>query len=263
MFVDIMQSRVILQDDVFIMKGAEKDADCFDADDIHEMEEHRFDKAWTTPTLQRNEIYKHILECVLDENKPVVDIATGPSMGFIPAIKTKKPSLPCLAFDASGVLIQAWKRFFIERMKLPKVDLAQFSMFNIPFIDESIDIFTSYLGIGSTRNGEKGYDKALSELYRTLKPNGKIFAIEGEWIDKNSFLELFLRINQEPWQCFKEEGRTWKERFEAHGFEIISSDIAENHFFENDNDFVLSSAAKENNIKIGMSYKTYILKKEH
>ena len=261
MFSNVMQNRVVFQNGIYTMNDTEKDADCFDADDIHEMEELSFKHAWTTPTLHRNEIYKHILKCVLDENKPVVDIATGPSMGFIPAIKTANPALHCLAFDASGVLIQAWKRYFTEHMNLPKVDLAQFSMFDIPFKDESIDIFTSYLGISSTRSGEKGYDKALSELYRALKPNGKIFTIEGEWIDKNAFLELFYRIGQEPWQCFKEKDRTWKERFEAHGFKVISFKIAENHFFDNDNDFVLSSAAKENNIKIGMSYKSYILEK--
>lgn len=261
MFESAMQDRVLMKDGVYTITGSECDADCFNSDDVFIWKNHGFEKAWKAPTLQRNDAYVDILNRVLNENKPVIDIASGPSMGFIPAIKAIKPQISCLAVDASDILIQSWKRFFAEHIDMPKVELAQFSLLDIPFKDESIDVYTSYLGIGSTRHGEKGYDKVLSELFRTLKPGGKLFTVEGEWIDKSAYLELFSKMNREPWQCFIEEERTWNERFIEHGFEVLFSAVAEDHYFTNDNDFELSQIALENNIKIGMTYKTYILEK--
>lgn len=261
MFLKAMQNRVVIQDDIYVIPDSEHDADFYDDSNICEWRKSAFDRAWTSPTLLRNDIYKELVMHVLSTEKPVVDIASGPSMGFIPALKGLKPDLQCLALDASKVLMREWKKYFERHATLPYVELAQFSLFDIPFRDESVDIYASYLGLGSTRKDSEGYEKALSELYRTLKPDGRIFAVEGEWIDKNAFLELFAKAGREPWQCFKEAQQSWQERFEAHGFEIVSSEVAKEHYFEDDKDFELSSIAKELNIKIGITYKTYILKK--
>ena len=260
MFKEIFREQVIHCNGVYVVQNSEQDADCFDGEDVAKWKNRYFEKTWTSHYLQKNEIYADLINCVLNENKPVVDIATGPGMGFVPEIKIARPELPCLAIDASDVLIQSWKDFFAEHSNLPTVELGQFSLFDLPFEDESVDVYTSYLGIGSTRKGGTGYDKVLSELFRTLKKGGKLFAVEGEWIDKNAFLELFSKMNREPWNCFVEEP-TWVERFEEHGFEIISSKLAENKYFENDDDHELSPIAKSLNIKIGIALKAYILKK--
>lgn len=73
-------------------------------------------------------------------------------------------------------------------------------MFDLPFENNSIQAYSSFIGVSSTRSGENGYQSALSEIRRTLATDGAFYAVENEMEDI--------------------KGVSWHDRFLSNGFEI-------------------------------------------
>ena len=131
---------------------------------------------------------------------------------------------------------------------------------NIPLKDNSVPVYTSNIGLSSTRNGKEGKDRALSEIYRTLVKGGLFFSIENEWNNINTILEVFDAMNWEPWIEFSSPQPTWHDRFIEHNFEIISEESMGYYKLSSD-DNELGEAAERLGFDIGVKSTAFILRK--
>lgn len=130
----------------------------------------------------------------------------------------------------------------------------------MPFKDGSVPAFCSNIGLSSTRNGAKGYDTAVNEVYRCLAGGGYLYAIEGEWLDIPAILQVFERLGKEPWSCFIEEQTSWHDRFLQAGIEIVSEELLEHHYFTpEDNEW--GEASCKFGIPVGTKETAFVLRK--
>ena len=197
---------------------------------------------------------------IIKSGSPIVDLACGPGMGFIPSIKMLNPSFPCMATDASSPIVSEWKRYLEHNEEYRGIDFAQFSVLNIPLKNESVQAYSSFIGISSTRNGERGYISALSEVYRTLTKGGLFYAIENEWTDVPAILNLFEKMNRQPWTTFCEKQTSWHNKFVECGFDIIYEKQYEYRTLNAD-DNELGEAAYKFGVDVGINYIAYVARK--
>lgn len=240
---------------------SDADGDCFDETDVAVWRGGCFQNRFSEPSPLNNEISRKLIEKILEHDMPVIDVACGPGMGLIPSIKQLSPQHLCMATDASSLVMKEWKKYLDSHSSYDNLEFAQFSLMNIPLRDNSVPAYSSNIGLSSTRDGEEGIDKALSEIYRTLSPNGYFYTIENEWDDVQKILEVFHRMNWKPWKIFTESRRKWRERFDCHHFEIISEEII-GYYPLKSNDNELGEAAEKLGINIGVNEKAYILRKK-
>lgn len=114
-----------------------------------------------------------------------------PGMGLIPSIKQLAPALPGTATDANAMILEHWKNWLDKNRPDSGIGFAQFSILDMPFRDNSIPVFTSYIGLSSTRGGQTDYDTAVNEVFRCLAPGGYLYTIESEWTDIPAILQVF------------------------------------------------------------------------
>ena len=74
-----------------------------------------------------------------------------------------------------------------KKKNLDKIDYVHGYAENLPFKDNSMDIVTISFGIRNFNN----YEQAISEIYRVLKPNGKLAILEFCKPKINFFHHLF------------------------------------------------------------------------
>ncbi len=235
--------------------GNERDGDFFDEEDYNIWNSTGLYFQRSTYLLN-NKTSKFLIDNIVENEDFIIDLATGPSMGFIPAIK-QKSSLYCVANDANLKVLEKHSES-IE--KFAPIEFVQFSALDIPFLDNSVGAYSSFIGISSTRNGLEGYLKVLSELYRTLKTGGKLYAIENEYTNIPRILELFRVNNKQPWDCFLQMKKSWEELFTECGFKILYSKIFEQRKLTSiDNE--LGEMAAKNNVDIWLKFNAFILEK--
>ncbi|MCL2158056.1 MAG: class I SAM-dependent methyltransferase [Oscillospiraceae bacterium] len=252
----------IIENDYFY--DADQEGDQFDEnDEDFWLNQDGFKNNWERAGNWRTEItdlYGDATDKIAADNKPFMDIACGPGMGLAPAILQKNPKISCLATDACSRLIRAWRHYINRNLTQYNINLAAFSVLNIPIKDNSLDYVTSMIGISSTRNGEGGQIQALNEIFRVLKPNGYFVAVENEWTDYDKIDEVFKLWGK--YNYYEEQKRMspWHDKFISAGFCIESED---KHYFrklrKDDND--LGEAADRFNIEIGMKFTLYVAKK--
>lgn len=241
--------------------GGENDGDCFDQADFDSWKDKIFCEKWREKMLLEKEASRYLLNQITSTNEYVIDLACGPGMGFIPSIKQINHSFPCLASDANPFVLWEWQEYLKSNETYRSIDFAQFSAFNIPIKSNSVQAYSSYLGISSTRNGEAGYLAALSEIHRTLCENGLFYTIESEWTDVPLILEVFEKINRQPWPCFCEKQVPWHDRFVQTGFEVVFEEPFEYRRLEpSDNE--LGEAALKLGTDIGVNLKVYVVRKK-
>ena len=240
--------------------GADSEGDQFDENDEDLwLNQGIFKSNWEGKRQGRGENFKlcdDICGKIANDGKPFMEIACGPGMGLSPIILTKNPKIPCLATDACSKLIKAWRCYINQNMTEYNISLASFNALDIPIKDNSLDYVTSFVGIGSTRNGESGLIKAISEIYRILKPNGYFIALENEWTDLEKLNEVYRFLG---W-AEKQKEMPWHDKFASAGFQIESED---KHYFskltKDSNE--AGEAAEKLGIEIGMKYTLFILRK--
>ena len=242
---------------------ADGDGDNFDEADEKDWLNGRFKSNWEYKRQGRGnlKICDEIAGKIAEDSKPYLEIVCGPGMGLTPAILGKNPELPCLAADACSRLIKAWRQYINGgELKQHNISLASFSAFDIPLKDNSFDYVTSFIGIGSTRNGLDGQMQALREVFRILKPGGSFVTIEGEFIDSAKVDEVFRLWGKYNWHSDKRYQQPWHDKFISAGFKIDSYDKHYVHkWTKDDND--VGEAAEKFNIDIAMKYNLYILRK--
>ena len=100
----------------------------------------------------------------------------------------------------------------------------------------------------------------LAEIHRTLASGGKLYAEEAEWTDILAILRLFEKMDQQPWDIFRGEQHTWRERFTAAGFTVLQEQETERiRLRPEDNE--LGAAAAIHGIEVAQRRIAYILKK--
>lgn len=234
------------------------DGDFFDETDIRLWRGGAFSRSLESRTLLGNPASRRLADEIVGRGC-VIDLACGPGMGFIPSVKMLDPSLPCIASDANYDVMNEWRKFIGGR-RLGALGFARFSLFDIPIRSGSVPAYSSFIGISSTREGKKGYIKALSEIRRTLSDDGVLCAVESEWTDIPAILRLFEKMGREPWGCFLEEQKPWHDRFEENGFDIIYEAPYEYRSLAAD-DNELGEAAERYGVDVGMKFTAFIVGK--
>ena len=234
--------------------------DFFDEDDAAEWDNGRLENNWKKQKFLKNPTMEKLVETIVVNGKEVIDLACGPGMGLIPAVKQLDPAFHCTATDASGMVLEHWKKYLDWNFMTHGVGFAQFSVLDMPFKDGSVPSFSSYIGLSSTRDGEAGYDAALKEVYRCLEHGGYLYAVESEWMDIPAILRVFEQWGREPWTCFTEERMSWHDRFVATGFEIVSEEEVQRRIFTAE-DNELGEASVKFGIPVGTKETAFVVRK--
>jgi ubiquinone/menaquinone biosynthesis C-methylase UbiE len=252
------EPKEIIENDYFY--GVDSEGDQFDKNDEDIwLNQGGFKRNWEGGRQSGAEYFKisdDICNKIANDGKPFMEIACGPGMGLSPIILTKNPKIPCLATDACSRLIKAWRYYINQNLTDHNISLASFNALDIPIKDNSLDYVTSFVGIGSTRNGENGLIKTINEIYRILKPGGYLVALENEWTDLEKLNEVFRYVGWTE----KQKEMPWHDKFASAGFQIESES---QHYFRNLNkyDNEAGEAADKLGIEIGMKYTLFILRK--
>ncbi len=121
-----------------------------------------------------------------DSNENVLDIACG-SCAQILTLAKKRPYCKFTGIDISEKLL-AIGRIKLSKTKYIVEELITGSALDLPFKEESFSICTISFGIRNMEN----IDKALTEAYRVLKKNGKLFVLEFSLPERILFKKLAL-----------------------------------------------------------------------
>lgn len=235
--------------------------DYFAEEDVKWWQNGAFERNWHNTSFLENPVSRHLLKELLKNHPYVIDLACGPGMGLLPSVKQLVPDFPCLATDANPLVLREWKNYLQRNSIHTPPQLAQFSAHELPFKNNSVEAFSSFIGLSSTRQGNAGYDQSVAELFRTLKMGGCFYTIENEWTNIPVILDLFKSIGQEPWSTFLEEQVSWHDRFQKGGFEIV---YEEPYLFRklNANDNELGEAAARLGVDVGLQFTAFIVKKK-
>lgn len=116
----------------------------------------------------------------------ILEIGAGPGGGYMPYVLFQKVDANIIISDLSPTIVREWKKFFEKEIKPPNIYYAALDTCDIPFEDNSIDIISSG---GGFVNIEGDKFKALTEIYRVLKPGGLYVSGEG-FVTQETFKSL-------------------------------------------------------------------------
>ena len=96
--------------------------------------------------------------------------------------------------DLCPSVLREWKKLF-DSMKNPPehIEYAAFDVCDIPFKDNSIDVVSGYSAIINIEGGSKR--KALSEIYRILKPGG-LFVFVDQFVSQEFLCTLSSELQE-------------------------------------------------------------------
>ena len=236
--------------------------DNFDESDAEEwLAKGGFKRRWENATQNSDFLFAaDVLNAFSKNPAPFLEIACGPGMGLTPVILSEYPQTPCLASDASSLLIKSWREYLNNNpMTQHDINLASFSVLDMPIKSNSLDIVTSALGIGSTRNGEQGEIEALREVFRVLKNDGCFIAVENEWGDYDAIKRVFELWDKPMWNSMIKK-KTWRTKLEEVGFDIESCDKTYSRYLLKD-DNELGEQANKFGIKIELKFTLFVTRK--
>jgi len=236
--------------------------DSFDESDAEEWLTGGFKRRWENASQNRDFLFADDVINTFSKNPaPFLEIACGPGMGLTPVILSKYPQIPCMVSDASSLLIKSWMEYLnINSMTQYDINLASFSVLDMPIKSNSLDTVTSFLGIGSTRNGEQGEIEALKEVFRILKNDGYFIAVENEWNDHEAIKRVFELWGKPVWDGMIKE-KTWQTKFLETGFDVESCDKTYGRYLlKQDNE--LGEQADKFGIKIELKFTLFVARKK-
>ncbi|MFM7015828.1 MAG: bifunctional demethylmenaquinone methyltransferase/2-methoxy-6-polyprenyl-1,4-benzoquinol methylase UbiE [Bacteroidota bacterium] len=104
--------------------------------------------------------------------KHLLDIATGTADVAIACMQLQPDHIT--GVDISALMLAEGQKKINELGWANQVTLQQADSENLPFADNSFDAITVAFGVRNFQN----LDKGLSEMFRVLKPNGKVVILE-------------------------------------------------------------------------------------
>jgi len=123
--------------------------------------------------------------------KPVLDVASDFYMGLLPMILSYNPAAHVCASDINRQGMKTLSDCLREYLPAYNINVTSFDNNDIPFKDNSLEYVTSIDGMTSSIGSRKipnivarclGQEKAVSEVYRILKPGGYFVTVE-QFID--------------------------------------------------------------------------------
>lgn len=148
------------------------------------------------------ELYK-IFTDIAASGIPIVDIASSESMGLIPYILKLNRNTPCLATDIDSYAMKRLRNRTNENLSDYRISIASFDNLDMPFADDAVPCITGFCSITScsvnknwvqdeeTDTNIKTFQdfteslqrKAISEVYRVLKPGGIFVIADGDDVE--------------------------------------------------------------------------------
>jgi demethylmenaquinone methyltransferase/2-methoxy-6-polyprenyl-1,4-benzoquinol methylase len=142
--------------------------------------------------IDRNWRKKAILELKSVNPKTVLDVATGTADMPIMMMKLLSPD-KVIGIDISEAMLELGRKKVEKNHLIGKISLQTGDAENIHFSNASFFAATVAFGVRNFQNLEKG----LSEIYRILKPGGKLVILEFSKPNNGYFLpfyRLYLRV---------------------------------------------------------------------
>lgn len=232
-------------DEVFYY-GSDKEGDQFGEEEVKSwFSDGSFKKIFENGRTTYKEEFEKIAKKVVELNLPYLEIACGPGLGITPFIKNLNQSLPALITDGCPYIVKYWNKYIKENRCEINASFASFDNANMPLKDDSIDVITSFLGIGSTRTNGNDEMNCLNELYRVLKKDGYVFAIENELEDFAFVDSIFKEANMFNWYHDPKVIGTLKERALKAGFTKLKSYKIGRYVASKDDSLIAELALKQ------------------
>lgn len=169
----------------------------------------------------KHKYHSSIAKRITDYGGLILEICAGPGGGFMPVVLMEDFDAKIIISDLCPTVVKEWKKYFDREVNPPNVYYAALNTCDIPFKENSIDVISAGGGFGNIE-GDKF--KAMSEIYRVLKPGG--LYVSGDGYITNEYL---LSLPQKVQKVFKEKFPTifidfYKESIDI-GFKIIENRI--------------------------------------
>ncbi|WDV48011.1 class I SAM-dependent methyltransferase [Clostridiaceae bacterium M8S5] len=205
-----------------------------------------------------NSAIRELCRKVADMGYPVMDIATGPSLGLLPEIIALNPDNEYLATDACPLISIFLNKFIKENHINTNLSFASFNALNMPIKSSTIDVITSNIGLSSLRTDIQNGMGGIKEVARILRCGGYMFTIENRFTEPEAVKEAFRIWGKQCW--FNFDIKPWQERFELANLRVINSEVT-SKFKLNKDDNNLAKIANENNIDLIVEHTAYQLVK--
>lgn len=150
-------------------------------------------KNWEAQTKDgEHKRFLSVAKKIIEHGGLILEIGTGPGGGYMPAILMEDFNANIIISDLCPTVVKEWKKLFDNEVSPPNVYYAALNNCDIPFKDNSIDVISAGGGFLNTE-GDKF--KALSEIYRVLKPGG--LYVTGDACVKEEYLSTLPKDTYE------------------------------------------------------------------
>jgi demethylmenaquinone methyltransferase/2-methoxy-6-polyprenyl-1,4-benzoquinol methylase len=149
----------------------------------------RYDLMNDLMSLGLHRIWKRLTVALIDlpEQGRVLDLAGGTAdLTALIAKKMAKKTGEIILSDINAEMLALGRNKLIDQGLWHQVKIVQADAENLPFFDNEFDAVTIAFGLRNVTDK----DKALQEIYRTLKPGGEVFILEFSEL-KTEFLKPF------------------------------------------------------------------------
>jgi demethylmenaquinone methyltransferase/2-methoxy-6-polyprenyl-1,4-benzoquinol methylase len=123
---------------------------------------------------KRYDILNRLLSLANDENQYILDLATGTGDQLLYLVKKHSRINRAIGTDLAMNMLEIGQTKIIKEKLTGRISLQEGSAEQIDFADNIFDAITISFGIRNVVN----VSEALSEMYRVLKPSGRVLILE-------------------------------------------------------------------------------------
>jgi len=147
----------------------EKELECNQEYAKRVIEGRWIERNWREHTGRPNVLAVYAAERMASMGGTILEIGAGTGAGFVYYLLNRDRDARLIISDLSPTVVREWKALFKRGMRPPNVEYAALDICDLPFKDNSLDFVSGYGEYGNIK-GDKV--KALSEIYRVIKPGG-------------------------------------------------------------------------------------------
>ena len=122
------------------------------------------------------------------EEQTILDLATGTADQLISIFRRCGKNHNAIGLDMSGEMLAIGRNKVVKRRLHRQITLVHGDALRIPMISQSVDAITITFGIRNLENVGRG----LWEMYRVLKPGGKVIILEFSMPENRVFRPFYL-----------------------------------------------------------------------